>query len=92
MLLIGNYGRHMAFATDPPYCVAYSADYKTNDPTQMTPCHTQNHPYVMVTDNMIVRRLLPLPNLGPTVRKKTEGGHLLILRDMYSLALPYFQK
>ena len=34
MVLIGNYGGHMAFATDPPYCVAYSADYKTDDPTQ----------------------------------------------------------
>ena len=28
MMLIGNYGRHMAFATDPPYCVAYTTDYK----------------------------------------------------------------
>ena len=31
MMLIGNYGRHMAFATDPPYCVAYAADYKNTD-------------------------------------------------------------
>ena len=53
MVLIGNYGGHMAFATDPPYCVAYSADYKTNDPSQMTPRHTQNHTYAMVTTNMI---------------------------------------
>ena len=38
MMLIGNYGRHMAFATDPPYCVAYAADYKnTNDPSQWHP-------------------------------------------------------
>ena len=28
MMLIGNYGGHMAFATDPPYCVAYPMDYK----------------------------------------------------------------
>ena len=28
MMLIGNYGRHMAFATDPPYCVVYATDYK----------------------------------------------------------------
>ena len=28
MILIGNYCGHMAFATDPPYCVAYAADYK----------------------------------------------------------------
>ena len=24
MMLIGNYGGHMAFAMDPPYCVAYA--------------------------------------------------------------------
>ena len=82
MVLIGNYGGHMAFATDPPYCVAYSTEYKTNDPSQMTPCHTQNHPYAMVTTNMIVRRLLSLPNWEPTVRKQTKGGRLLILRGM----------
>ena len=34
----------MAFAMDPPYCVAYSADYKTNDPTQMTPHVTHTPP------------------------------------------------
>ena len=56
MVLIGNYGGHMAFATDPPYCVAYSVDYKTNDPSQMTPRHTQNLMYAMVTSNMIVRK------------------------------------
>ena len=28
MMLIGNYGGHMVFATDPPYCVTYAAEYK----------------------------------------------------------------
>ena len=82
MVLIGNYGGHMAFATDSPYCVAYSVDYKTNDPSQMTPRHTQNHPYAMVTTNMIVRRLLSLPHWEPTVRKQTKGGCLLIPRGV----------
>ena len=31
MMFIGNYGGHMAFATDPPYCVAYAM------PTTSTP-------------------------------------------------------
>ena len=31
MMLIGNYGGHMAFAMDPPYCVAYAAEYKHTD-------------------------------------------------------------
>ena len=37
MMLLGNYGRHMAFATEPPYCVAYAADYENKDPSKMTP-------------------------------------------------------
>ena len=82
MVLIGNYGGHMAFAMDPPYCVAYSADYKTNDPTQMMPRHMHNHPYAMITNNMIVRRLLSLPHWEPSVRKQTKGGCLLIPRGM----------
>ena len=28
MMLIGNYGGHMAFTTDPLYCVTYAAEYK----------------------------------------------------------------
>ena len=72
----------MAFATDPSYCVAYSADYKTNDPSQMTPHHTPNHTYAMVTTNMIVRRLLSSPHWEPTVRRQTKGGRLLIPRGM----------
>ena len=48
MMLIGNYGGHMAFATDPPYCVAYATDYKiTNDPSKMTPHECLNHAYTM---------------------------------------------
>ena len=62
--------------------VLLTPDYKTNDPSQMTPRHTQNHPYAMVTTNMIVRRLLSLPHWEPTVRKQTKGGRLLILRGV----------
>ena len=81
-VLIGNYGGHMAFATDPPYCVTYSTDYKTNDPSQMTPRHTHNHVYAMVTTNMIVRRLLSLPHCEPADRRQTIGGCLLIPRGV----------
>ena len=81
MMLIGNYGGHMAFATDPPYCVTYAADYKnTDDPSKMTPSEPLNYTYTMVTSNMVVRRLLSLPNWEPAERKLTAGGHLLILR------------
>ena len=49
---------------------------------QMMPCHTHNHPYAMITNNMIVRRLLSLPHWEPSVRKQTKGGRLLILRGV----------
>ena len=83
MMLIGNYGRNMAFATDPPYCVAYAMDYKnTNDPFQNDTHKPLNHAYAIVTSNMVVRRLLSVPNWEPVERKLTAGGCLLILRGM----------
>ena len=83
MMLIANYGRHMAFTTDPPYCVAYAADYQSKDPSKMTPRKTSNHPYAMVTNNMMVRRLLSVLNWDPAERKCTKGGHLLIPRGVH---------
>ena len=83
MMFIGNYGGHMAFTTDPPYCVAYATDYKDNDSSKMTPRDTLNHAYAMATSNMVVRRLLSLPNWEPMDRKQTKGGCLLILRGMH---------
>ena len=75
MMLIGNYGRHMALATDPPYCVAYATDYKnTSDPSKMTPREPLNLAYAMVTGNMVVRRLLSVPNWEPGERKLTAGA------------------
>ena len=82
MMLIGNYGGHMAFATDHPYCVAYAADYQNKDPSKMTPFEPLNHVHTMVTNNMMVRRLLSLPNWDPMERKHTKCGSLLILRDV----------
>ena len=82
IMFIGNYGGHMAFATDPPYCVAYAADYKnTSDPSKMTR-EPLNHTYAMVTSNMVVRRLLSLPNWEQVDRKQTKGGRLLIPRGV----------
>ena len=82
MMLIGNYGGHMGFATEPPYCVAYAADYRDKDPSKMTPRETLNHTYAMVSDNMMVRRLLSMPNWDPSERKRTKGGCLLIPRGV----------
>ena len=82
MMLIGNYGGHMAFTTEPPYCVAYAADYANKDPSKMMPRETLNHVYTMVSDNMMVRRLLSVSNWDPAERKRTKGGHLLIPRGV----------
>ena len=62
MMLTGNYGGHMGFATEPPYCVAYAAEYQDKDPSKMTPREPLNHLYAMVSDKMMVRRLLSMPN------------------------------
>ena len=84
MMLIGNYGGHMAFATDPPYCVVYATDYKnTDDPSKMTPHEPLNHAFTMAARDMVVRRLLSVPNWEPTERKLIVGGCLLILRGVH---------
>ena len=82
MMLIGNYGGHMGFTTEPPYCVAYAAEYQDKDPSKMTPLEPLNHSYAMVSDNMSVRRLLSVLNWDTSERKRTKGGHLLILRGV----------
>ena len=74
----------MAFATDPPYCVAYAADYKnTDNPSKMTPHEPLNHAFAMTARNMVVRKLLSVPNWEPAERKLTVGGRLLIPRGVH---------
>ena len=83
IMLLGNYGGHMAFTTEPPYCVAYAAYYVDKDPSKMTPRETSNHTYAMVSDNMMVRRLLSVPNWDPAEKRHTKGGRLLIPRGVW---------
>ena len=82
MMLIANYGGHMAFATEPPYCAAYMAEYRDKNPARMTPRDPENHWYVAVSEKMIVRRLLSVPNWDPLERKHITGGRLLIPRGV----------
>ena len=73
----------MAFATDPPYCVAYAVEYKnTDDPSKMTFREPSNHGFAMVASNMVVKRLLSVPNWDLAERKLTTGGCLLIPRGV----------
>ena len=72
----------MAFTMEPPYCVAYVAEYQHKDPSKMMSRDPENHWYVMVSDKMVVRRLLSVPNWEPSERKCIKGGCLLIPRGV----------
>ena len=83
MMLIGNYGGHMAFTMDLPYCIAYAAEYKhTDNPSRMTFHEPSNHGFAMTASNLVVQQLLSVVNWNPAERKLTTGGHLLILRGV----------
>ena len=54
-ILIRNYGRHMAFTTDLPYCIVYTAEYyRAKDPQIMMILNPENHPAAMVSDDMLL--------------------------------------
>ena len=57
--IMGNYGSHMGFGSDPPFCTAYplSFVYK-DDPAQMTFRSQQNHPTSFTEDVLLVHQLL----------------------------------
>ena len=57
--IMGNYGRPMAFATDPPFCTAYPLSFvHKDDPAQMTFRSQQNHPVSFTADGLLVHQLL----------------------------------
>ena len=57
--IVGNYGGHMAFATDPPFCMTYSMHFvPKDDPAQMTLRSQQNHPVSFTGDGLLVCQLL----------------------------------
>ena len=56
--ILGNYGRHMAFAMDPPFCTTYPLHFAdTNDPYKMTFRNQQNHPVSFTGDGLMVHQL-----------------------------------
>ena len=58
-IIISNYGSHMGFATDPPFCMAYPLSFvNKDDPTQMTFRSQQNHPTFFTADTLLVCQLL----------------------------------
>ena len=51
VMLIG----HMAFATDPPFCLTYQVEYfDKKGPSTMTIQNPDNHPVALMVSNMVV--------------------------------------
>ena len=60
-MIVGNYGGHMAFAMDPPFCMVYSLDFiNKDDPANMTFRNQENHPVSFSAEGLIVHQLLTL--------------------------------
>ena len=77
-MILGNYGGHMAFATDPPFCMAYSLDFIIeDDPTKMTFRNQQNHPVLFTSDGLIVHQLLAWDCMEHEYAMTTHNGCLL---------------
>ena len=82
--IVGNYGRHMAFTTDPPFFMAYPLEFiLKRDPAQMTFRNQQNHPVSCTADGLLVHQLLTwdCPEHGKYTLAACNGC-LLIPRGM----------
>ena len=81
--IMGNYGRHMAFAMDPPFCMAYPLCFIVReDPAQMTLRSQQNHPVPFTGDGLLVCQLLAWDCPECEYAMDTCHGCLLIPRGM----------
>ena len=81
--IMGNYSRHMAFAMDPPFCMAYPLDFVVKeDPAQMTFRSQQNHPVSFTRDGLLVHQLLAQDCPECEYAMATCNGCLLIPRGM----------
>ena len=81
--IVGNYGGHMAFATDPPFCTTYPLLFiDTDDPSQMTFRNQENHPVPFTRDCLMVHQLLMQDCPECEYVMDTCHRHLLIPRDM----------
>lgn len=80
-MLIGNYGGHMAFATDPLFCLAYPVEYlEKKDPGAMMIRNLENHPVMYMGSNMFVNQLLALDYSKRDYLRTSHGRCLIIPR------------
>ena len=86
-IIVGDYGGHMGFATDPPFCMAYPLSFvHKDDPAQMTFRSQQNHPISFTADVLLVRQLL-VQRLSSACEYAMDRchRHLLIPRGVHFL-------
>ena len=82
-MIIGNYGGHLAYAMDPPFCMAYALDFiNKNDPSTMTFRNQENHPVSLTGDSLIIHQLLAQDCPECEYERTTHNGCLLIPRGM----------
>ena len=82
-MIVGNYGGHMAFAIDPPFCTAYSLGFVCkDDPALLSFRNQQNHPVSFTGDGLLVCQLLVWDCPEHEHAMATFNGCLLIPRGM----------
>ena len=82
-MIIGNYGGHMAYATDPLFCVAYPLEFiNKKDPAMMTFRSPDNHPVTFMGMEMIICQLFVWDCPECEYARTNCNGHLIIPRGM----------
>ena len=82
-MIMGNYGGHLAYATDPLFCMAYVLDFiNKNDPAVMKFRNQENHPVSFTGDGLIICQLLVQECLECEYERTTHNRCLLIPRGM----------
>ena len=75
VMLIRNYGGHIAFATDSPFYLTYLAEYNdTKDPCTMMIQNPENYLATMLAEDMVLCRFLALNNLAPNCTRIIVEG------------------
>ena len=82
-MLLSNYGGHMAYATDLPFCVAYPLEFvKKDDPGAMTFQDLDNHPVTFMANAMVICQLLTKDCPEHEYARMICGRYLIIPRCM----------
>ena len=82
-MIVDNYGRHMASAMDPPFCVVYPLVFIVKeDPAQITFRNQQDHPVSFTGDGLLVCQLLVWDYPEHEYVMGTHNGCFLINRGV----------